>query len=341
MAKKSVAFYLVGQSTRREPRLIELQHVRIQRYRDLARHPDEDPFASPKVFIDLNQHRRRYPTREYRDEFHQFYALLAEIGEAKIGIVYTDIRENQAPTVDYSWVGESLRNAGASVINIYYDEDCVFDGALKEKYGQDASVEDIDDSSDFVCFFPKAAHSIVRRVSGKALRSEPTLNVDFYRQQLADLNPYATGRTPFVEPLLADTWKEQRSNRNAIEAAERRKTECLYRIAPDGEGLLRDEGHMFPGPRTVDSLAWAEKRVCENLQFVKVEEGRTISYQRKVEQGIVFADIRIQGSIRFHLFKSERQKRKQVSPSREFSIQDRMKNNSERRWQEAFKATEN
>jgi hypothetical protein len=257
MKDLSVAFYFIGHGTLREPRLIELQHMRVLRYRDLAPHPDES-FSSPRIFIDLNQERRN-PTPE---SFPQFYALISAIREGAIGMVYLDVHEEQSPSVSYSWVRMYLEAAGAKVINVFYDEDRVFENAVKQRYGLDASPHDIDDASDFVCFFPRcafhiAAHSMGGSPIGMATAPREEMLSNWYR--LKELHPYARGETPFVEARLERIWNDLWSLRRKTEQAERKETDTLYQIRQEIRDcwLMKDiypaeQGvpKVSPGPRS-------------------------------------------------------------------------------------------
>jgi hypothetical protein len=328
-----VAFYFIGHGPRREPRLIELQHMRVLRYRELAHHPDDADFKSPQIFIDLN-HERRSPTPQ---SFPQFYALIAAIREGAIGIVYLDVHEEQSPSISYSWVRMYLEAAGAKVINVFYDEDRVFENAVKQRYGPDVSPEDIDDASDFVCFFPRSAFYIASRSLGRSPLGMTTVAPEELRShwyRLKDLHPYARGETPFVEARLDRIWKDLSILRRNKEQADRKETELLFRLAPDGNGLLMDEG--LYEPRNHERLAWAEKRVCEDLKFTRVEEDRLVSYQRETDGVVIFADIRGEGRINFYVFDNGGRTKGFWTP--DFCIHDRVKTNLEPRWLEAVRS---
>jgi hypothetical protein len=219
MKNLRVAFYLIGHGPRREPRLVELQHKRILRHRSLACLPYEDDSISPQVFIDLN-HDRRDPTRRLQDLFPQLDALISTIASGVIGLVYLDIEEVQSPSVNYSWVEMYLKEAGAEVINIFYDEDKVFEESLKERYGTDALKDHVDDASDFVCFFPRSAFRIAMRSLGgfPAGLSDniPEKSLNLLRH-LMDLNPYAAGNTPFVEQSLERIWEQMARQRKTAD----------------------------------------------------------------------------------------------------------------------------
>jgi hypothetical protein len=223
--KKAVAFYFMTHGPLREPRLIELQYMRVLRYRNVGPHyPDENPFLEPEIFIDLTRDRRD-PEDRLEKRLPQLYRLLVSIVEGRIGKVYVDIMEDQSPTVGYSWVIDYLQKAGAHVINIFYDEDRLFDNALKKLHGPDARWDEVNDASDFVCFFPALATEVAYQALGERwiVDSDPKeLNMRLYN--LRDSNPYSRGRTPFIEERLGKRWLEERERGKTRENAARRKS---------------------------------------------------------------------------------------------------------------------
>lgn len=128
------AFYLVGHGPRREPRFIELQHMRVVRYRYLANHPS-DPFAAPEIYVDLNQERLP-PSSILATSFPQLATLISAIEANKIKLVYLDLFEGEAPGPDFSWIPRLLKDAGAEVVNVFYDELGSLQGLIDVRYGE-------------------------------------------------------------------------------------------------------------------------------------------------------------------------------------------------------------
>jgi hypothetical protein len=83
--------------------------------------------------------------------------------------------------------------------------------------------------------------------------------------------------------------------------AERRQTETLYRVSPDGEPLLEDEGPTPGRSRSPGELGWAEDRL-RSLGFRCVVDGRTRSWVDETDRYVVYADLRSAGEIGFEVW---------------------------------------
>ncbi len=108
---------------------------------------------------------------------------------------------------------------------------------------------------------------------------------------------------------------------------QRKKTEILYKIAPNRESELIDEGIGFGAvPRNADELAWAENRLVD-LGFQISREANIKSYISEQESFVVYADPRAKGEIKFTVNKKPLSKssRKRFWGN-SFSLKDNWKN---------------
>ena len=109
-----------------------------------------------------------------------------------------------------------------------------------------------------------------------------------------------------AERLARNYWHDKFSAVEETEAVEkqkriiqRKKTEILYKIAPNRESKLIDEGIGFGAvPRNADELAWAENRLV-GLGFQISCEANIKSYISEQESFVVYADPRAKGEIKF------------------------------------------
>jgi hypothetical protein len=112
---------------------------------------------------------------------------------------------------------------------------------------------------------------------------------------------------------------------------QRKGSEILYRIAPDQEPKLIDEGPTFGGTfRNESELAWAEQRLAE-LGFQITCEDNVKSYTSERENWLVYADPRLNGKIEFTAYKKPLPKKARGSYLRtatfkSFYIMDSWKN---------------
>ncbi len=106
--------------------------------------------------------------------------------------------------------------------------------------------------------------------------------------------------------LARDYWhdkfhaiEEEEAAQKRAHTAQRKKTETLYRIAPDREPELLDEGLSYGAtPRNESELVWAEQRLVA-LGFQVTCEDNVKSYTDEREDFVVYADPRANGEIRF------------------------------------------
>jgi hypothetical protein len=95
--RKACAIYLVGHGPRRQPRPIELQHVRILRYFDALERKLGIDFSTREVFVDVNWPPTNYGAPEH---FPELLKLAAPIREKSYDTVIVDL----APGDPRNWV---------------------------------------------------------------------------------------------------------------------------------------------------------------------------------------------------------------------------------------------
>jgi hypothetical protein len=212
------AFYLAGHGSFSRPRLIELQYHRIWRYRKAFGKRYEARFSRPAVFIDFQLPRFGMGNVDLA-EVPGFENLLISVREQRYKLVFIDVddtRQRLTPDYEAGFVREQLEEAGAKVLNAFTDDEDAFKRALKDRCGESARDEDVDDSSDFVCFFPSLSSGVI----GAALRRELLEPADDESKDLRRINqrieglgrlrPYAGGGRPFVDERLSFEWKKPR-----------------------------------------------------------------------------------------------------------------------------------
>jgi hypothetical protein len=337
-----VEAYLVGHGTYRSPRLIELQWMRIRRYRDLLGKKCETRWKELESFVDIN-----FPRADRINEqtFPSYYRLLRAVDDGQVKLVYIDIQMETGPSQStYYWVRESLQSSGARVVNAFYDEDKVLEQSLAQSYKGQANPNEIDDASDFVAFFPALSSEVSRAALRNVLHArscEKTSSDALWNRlgSLRDGSPYAAGRVPFIQEELEWEWSNLRYKFTESERSERRKRETLFKLAPNGAGLLIDE---YPSSetaaRTNDELPWAERRIQSELRFDKTADGNTVSYTREVNEYQVFGDIRARGRITFYAYKLPQDLKKQDISSCSFHLQDSFSRELAEKWDRAFAA---
>lgn len=109
--------------------------------------------------------------------------------------------------------------------------------------------------------------------------------------------------------LARDHWDGRLGASDEAEAAEeaswlaeRRRTERLYRIGPDREPVLLDEGWRHGEWRDEEGLAWAEHRL-EEIGFRATLEGNVVWYTDDRGGQVAYADPRRRGRIMVTVFR--------------------------------------
>jgi hypothetical protein len=328
----------------RHPRLIELQYLRILRYRDCLNRKYGPEYWQPDVFVDLNF--PRIPSMaSIPERLPAFVELCNHIREQRYSLVYLDLEEgNSSQSHGFAFVRMTFRNCGAKVLNAFHDDEGAFKAALRDRYGDVASASQINTPSDFVGFFPGLAADITAAAvrpdlshSGDKEEALPSL-VESRLRDLHQISPYTgAGFRPFIEERLRAEWCRSATEREEKLRVERRKHETLYRLGPNHAGVLLDENR---DSRSEEELALAEIRLNDELRFRKIISGRFISYERVVAQCRVFADARTKGAITFFVYdkKAEKRKKDLNLSAVQFVIPDRWKHGLAGLWMREFEA---
>lgn len=210
------AIYLAGHGSKVRPRLIELQHRRIQRYCDALGAQFEMPLSVEDIFLDLRLPRYGMGYVDLQD-VPAFNRLRQRVQAGQYSIVFIDLDETRpglTPDYESAFVREFLEQAGAKVLNSFSDDGSVFETALKQRCGANARGDDVADSSDLVCFFPALASEITsavlrRELQDSAAPGERQLARIIERiEALRGLRPYSGGGKPFIEDRLSFEWRK-------------------------------------------------------------------------------------------------------------------------------------
>jgi hypothetical protein len=196
------AVYLVGHGPFHKPRLIELQHRRIMRYYD-ALGPRSG--AKPDIYTDLNLPRTSDGPHK-PEALPAFMQLWQAIRAKPYTLVLIDLEDgvNQGSLL---FVQPILEEAGARVLNAFYDDDEVVERSLKERFGKRALIDDLTDGADLVGFFPGLAGEVTEAALRRELGRESLPQINDRIDALKRLKPYTGGKVPFVEDRLSLEWK--------------------------------------------------------------------------------------------------------------------------------------
>ena len=200
--QQTSAIYLVGHGPLHKPRLIELQYWRVMRYR--AARGETGPLS--KVFLDPNLPRSPHDPQQPED-FPAFMELWQSVRAKNYGLVFMDLEDGSRfnPGV-LKFVRVLLEEAGAKVLNAFYDDEQVFERMLKSRFGKRAQIDDVTDGSDMTAFFPGLTSEILIASLRLELQKEDLPNIGQRIDTLRMIKPYASGRTPFVEDRLSWEW---------------------------------------------------------------------------------------------------------------------------------------
>jgi hypothetical protein len=212
---ETAAMYLAGHGSKVKPRLIEIQHQRIVRYRRALLAQCGLDTRNPEAFLDLHLPSFGFGSVDL-NEVPGFKTLLTRVQERKFKVILIDIdevRPGLTPDYESAFVREQLESLGATVFNAFTDDGNAFSKELKARCGQKANEDEITDGSDIVNFFPSLAGDTV----AAALRKELNVPMDeltrdlkgvFSRiESLKKLRPYSGGGIPFVEDRLSSEWR--------------------------------------------------------------------------------------------------------------------------------------
>ncbi len=204
MNRTETAIYLVGHGPFHRPRLIELQHRRIMRVYELLGARSGE---LPHVYTDLNFPRTAEGPHK-PEALPSLMQLRQEILAKRYTVVLMDLEDgvNQGTLL---FVRPVLEEAGAKVVNVFYDDDRILERSLKERFGKRASVDDVTDGSDLVGFFPGLAGEVTEAALRKELARGGLLQVNDRIENLKRLKPYSGGKGPFIEDRLSLEWQKQ------------------------------------------------------------------------------------------------------------------------------------
>jgi hypothetical protein len=177
------------------------------RYRDALGAPASSP---PEIFIDLNLPRGSSGPHG-PEGLPAFMNLVHGVQSKKYALVFIDLEDGASFSMSaLMFVRPHLEQAGAKVLNAFYDDEGILEKSLKGRYGKGAMVDDLTDGSDVVCFFPGLASEITACSLRKELRNQDFQRMNERIDALKRLKPYGGGRVPFIEDRLSSEWKEPR-----------------------------------------------------------------------------------------------------------------------------------
>jgi len=315
--------------------------MRILRYQSLlgSREEFQGFWRESYFYIDLNFPRSK-PSYK-RENFPQFHQLVNDLEARSIGLVLIDVRESDGFYDSYSWIRFALSNAGVRVINVFYDSENVLEEFVKERFRDLAHVEEVNDGSDFVNFFPTLSAAIGRAALNPGFRLVNRREEQFeeatnYLHRIGERNPYSAGREPFIQEDLTDEWFRRLREIEAKERIERRQREQLFKLAPRMRGLLIDEGlYSFAEVRSADEFAETEQRV-KQLGLEKIVEDRCVSYVFHGDGFDVYADIRSKPKLLFYIYKLPKQAKSSDKSNAYFELPDRFTRDIPGKWRAAL-----
>lgn len=328
MNQFNCAIYLSGHGPQRQPRFIELQHRTILRAIPWLQEHWDARLLRRDVFIDLN-----FPPGP---PFPALDRLVEAIETGTYTHVLMNIAYRQSMD-DQDLIRIRLFRTGATLYNVG-SRGGALTQHLVEMYGEDLYEQAercsgyINDEAEFLSLFPATSaavmHAFLRdeNLDGKAYRVVSD-RIDSLERE----SPYQRHFVPWPRRASAQlAHNEMRQAREEL-SQKRRETELLYKLAPHHEGCLRDENGFQSVTRQPDDLAWAERRLCDDLGFVRKAEGRVVSFQRKVDDILLFGDPRWQRSLRFRAYRVSRKARPRTDLSfmESFKLPDAWKHDLE------------
>jgi hypothetical protein len=316
--RPSALYLLAHQGPLRNPHPVEVQHMRIRRYMDLlaeGRGVHHHYSEAHDVYVDFNF--------TGSGEAPALMRLGEAIAGSRYRAVFVDLAGISSFTgtssrdIAYSKIEYTLRQLPIEVIDVGADPAGVLLDRLRKlstKWGSVMRDYMADGDHDLVCFFPGLAAS----VAGAVFFRDEDFD-DRVRRRLESLereNPYSGGREPWLPETIWNAFyiHHVAKEREEEQAARRSSGETLYRIDPDRDSVLIDEGlWSAEAPRSVESMAMAEGRLMK-FGFDKVVDGAVVSFQLSASSVIFFADPRREGKIQVRGFRLEPTKRKRGKP---------------------------
>ena len=159
--------------------------------------------------------------------------MLEDLERRSIGLVLIDVKESDGFYDSYSWIRFALTNAGVRVVNVFYDSEKVLEDCIEGQYRGQGHIEEVDDGSDFVNFFPTLSAAIGRAALNPGFRFDDRREEQFetttnYLHRIGERNPYSAGREPFIQEDLTDEWFRRLHEIEAKERIERRQHDCYF-----------------------------------------------------------------------------------------------------------------
>ena len=160
------AIYLCGHGPYREPRIIELQYLRILRYCRVLENKLAVELDVDEVYIDIN-----FPRTEYIQELNNLQRLVKNVKDKKVEAVIVDIcRGDSFRQNKYSPIIWDLEKAGAKVYNCFYDDEDALESLLVKRYGKKVNSYYLpNDREEFIELFPALASEVTYEVLEKRI----------------------------------------------------------------------------------------------------------------------------------------------------------------------------
>lgn len=338
-----IAAYMVWHGAdRMTPRLTELQWLRIQRYVNLLRKA-ESRFRGPlRPYMDIGENHDQTTDAEEinKENYPGFAALVHDCEAGNIQVVFLDLDErafySRYRPGNLSLLLKVLNKTGVQILNVFEDPDQVLERAIKKDYGVHANIKEVNDASDYACFFPDSAGEIARAKLRRYFQG-PLKGTDHNRVYEATHSlerfPYSRGHWPFIQPELAYTWIDASyAEEKQVEEAKRLHQQ-VYRLGPATPERVAGPSRT----RSQHDSAWAEARVL-TLGFEKIVDGLCVQYVRDHKDYRIFADVNSFDSMTFYLYRLPQEENSDTESSVRFFLADRFTQEIGKRWEREFDA---
>ncbi|VBB08641.1 Hypothetical protein LUCI_3919 [Lucifera butyrica] len=196
------ALYLFGHGPYREPRIIEMQYLRILRYCEALENKLEKKVDIKGIYIDIN-----FPRTENKEKLPNLQILLDDVKTQKIDTVIVDICNGDSFQQNkYASIICAMERVGAKVYNCYYDDENVLLAQLIKHYGENVHSYMLpNDREEFVELFPALASEITYEVLEDRLsrisagNNDPFINYVYRKiNSLRNENPYNRSSLPWL-----------------------------------------------------------------------------------------------------------------------------------------------
>jgi len=317
------AVYLVGQGTYREPRFIDIQYLRIERYVQTFHELNPDSYIRiENVYTDIN-----FPRKDrLLDDYPQFKQMIIDIKQGLYNAVLVDIEEGWAfSPYQMSPILNTLDNLNIKVINSYYDSEKIMKEYYIDRFGEGA--EDYvysSDPEDVITFFPEIVSGVIYAVT------KGNSNLETVFHELDSYKPYTASQ---LLPMMSPEKSTQMIALAEKNRQKRKENEPVYIFSTDDTGYLVEESIGKKNVRNEEEWQFAEERL-RILGFQRNDINKKISYTRNINDIVIYADPRRKGKITFHFYKMNNKKSRYASMN--YEILDAWKNNLEEKLQKAL-----